>query len=83
MSTMTNSEKIWLVEEIVAPYFHFYMDADIGRQKHNTLFFKYNEKEMLTTENELELLVAVKKLHIGMVDISTVNNLGRCIRIAR
>jgi len=80
---MINSEKIWLVEEIVAPYFHFYMDADIGRQKHNTLFFKCNENETLTKEDELELLVAIRKLHIGMVDISTINGCGRCISVAR
>ena len=83
MPPMTNIEKIYLVEEIVKPYFHFYTDLDIGRYKHNTLFFKCNENEILTKENELELLGSIRKLHIGMVDISTVNGLGRCITLLR
>jgi len=89
---MTNIEKIHLVEEILDPYFKFNMDlyGDRGScqlpkiEELTTLFFKFNgtdRKLILTKEDEQLLLITIRKLHIGMVDICKVNGLGRYISI--
>ena len=92
INTMTNIEKIHLIEGIVYPYFKFDMDlyGDRGScqlpkiEDLTTLFFKFNgtdRKLILTKEDEQLLLITIRKLHIGVVEICKVNGLGRYITI--
>jgi len=91
MSTMNhnNIEKIRLISEIVEPYFKFNMDlyGDSGScqlpkiDELTTLFFKFNGKIRLTDEDEQQLLVTIRNLHIGMVEIVNINSFGRYITI--
>ena len=90
MNTLNhNIENIRLVAEIVEPYFKFDMDlyGDRGSNQYpkieelTTLFFKFNGKVRLTEEDEQQLLVAIRNLHIGIVEIVKINSLGRYITI--
>ena len=85
---MNNIEIIEAVEKIVSPYFKFNMDdfyGDKGSCEYpkiveiSTLFFKL--KLSLSENKQIEMVNEIKNLNLGVLEISSVQSLGRYIVI--
>ena len=85
---MNNIEIIEAVEKIVSPYFKFNMDDFYGDkgsceypkiEEISTLFFKL--ALFLSENKQIEMVNEIKNLNIGVLEISSVQSLGRYIVI--
>jgi|LakMenE01Jun11ns_1017448.scaffolds.fasta_scaffold8774068_2 hypothetical protein len=85
---MNNIEIIEAVEKIVSPYFKFNMDDFYGDkgsceypkiEEISTLFFKL--ALFLSENKQIEMVNEIKNLNLGVLEISSVQSLGRYIVI--
>lgn len=90
---MNNYEKIRIIDEIVKPYFNFEMDDFYGDrggipypkiEDLHHFYFKKNGKDrklILTKDKQEEILLKIKELNFGKVEVIKIPSFGIYIHI--